>query len=194
MYLNDQLGDCTCAAAAHMSKLFSALMKAPAEPTDAEVRSLYFSVTGGADSGAVELDVLKAWRNVGLAGIKPFAFVAVNHNDANEIRVAASLFAGVYIGVAMPLTAQQETAAGEAWAQTSGQAGGWGGHAVNIVGYDSTGLTCITWGEPQKMTWGFWNAYCDEAYAILPNDWQLNTPDIGFDFKLLSADLEALAG
>ena len=47
------------------------------------------------------------------------------------------------------------------------------------------------------MTWGFWNTYCDEAYAIISPDFlekkagQLTTPD-GFNLQQLQADLADL--
>ena len=67
----------------------------------------------------------------------------------------------------------------------------WGGHAVSIVAYDAEGLTAITWGQPQRLTWEFWDAYTDEAYAVLSHDWieesGLN-PD-GFNFAQLTKDL-----
>lgn len=40
-----------------------------------------------------------------------------------------------------------------------------------VVAYDSRSLTVVTWGALQTMTWGFWAAYCDEAYAILSPDY-----------------------
>jgi hypothetical protein len=45
------------------------------------------------------------------------------------------------------------------------------------------------------MTWAFWEAYCDEAYAILSHDFleKNKTPD-GFDLATLRADLKALQG
>ena len=44
------------------------------------------------------------------------------------------------------------------------------------------------------MTWGFWAAYCDEAYAIVSPDFftgAQKTPD-GFDMQQLQADLSDL--
>lgn len=68
----------------------------------------------------------------------------------------------------------------------NGQPGSWGGHCVFVPDYDANGLTCITWGAPKKMTWGFWGTYCDEAHALLSPDWQ---PPAGFDMAALQADL-----
>jgi hypothetical protein len=39
------------------------------------------------------------------------------------------------------------------------------------------------------MTWGFWDAYCDEAYACLSRDWAAARAPSGFDWAALDADL-----
>jgi len=65
---------------------------------------------------------------------------------------------------------------------------------VPVVAYDANGLTVVTWGALKQMTWGFWQAYCDEAYALLSPDW-LKANDVaasGFDLAQLNADLNAL--
>jgi hypothetical protein len=64
-----------------------------------------------------------------------------------------------------------------------------------VVEYDQRGLTVVTWGQLLRMTWAFWEAYCDEAYAILSQDFleENKTPD-GFDLVALKADLKAVQG
>jgi hypothetical protein len=59
--------------------------------------------------------------------------------------------------------------------------------------YDLDGFTCVTWGGLQKMTVAFWNEYCDEAHALLSNDWlgKKGSP-AGLDLALLEADLQAV--
>jgi len=51
----------------------------------------------------------------------------------------------------------------------------------------------VTWGALQRMTWGFWSAYCDEAYALLSNDFLTadRTP-AGVDLATLESDLADL--
>ena len=52
----------------------------------------------------------------------------------------------------------------------------------------------VTWGALQVMTWSFWEAYCDEAYAILSADYingQKQAPQ-GFNLQQLQADLADL--
>jgi hypothetical protein len=42
-------------------------------------------------------------------------------------------------------------------------------YRLRLTGYDSKGLVCMTWGARQYMTWGFWDAYVDEAYGVVDN-------------------------
>ena len=45
------------------------------------------------------------------------------------------------------------------------------------------------------MTWTFWDAYCDEAYAVLSKDWINQASDLApnrFDLATLQKDLSAL--
>ncbi len=63
-----------------------------------------------------------------------------------------------------------------------------------VVTYDSRGVTLVTWGALQMMTWSFWEAYCDESYAILSSDYltgKKTTPQ-GFSMQQLQADLADL--
>ena len=71
--------------------------------------------------------------------------------------------------------------------------GSWGGHCVFVPKYDAKSLTCITWGQLKTMTVAFWNRYCDEAHALLAQDWLTakGAPN-GFDQAQLQADLEAI--
>ena len=177
--------NCTCAAAAHMIQVWSALVGQEVIPDPATVEKMYFNITKGVDSGAVELDVLNYWKANPLNDWAPGAFVACDPNDDNHIKAAANLFGGVYIGIQLPIAAQTQDV-WDAVAGPDGQPGGWGGHAVNVVGYDKEGLTVVTWGKLKRMTWAFWAAYCDEAWAVLPNEWE-KAP--GLNWKALEADL-----
>jgi hypothetical protein len=207
---NAQVGDCTCAAAGHLmmewtsnaqSKIFT--------PSDAQIIAAYSAVTGynpktGAnDNGAQEIDVLNYWRQTGIAGHKIQAFLALEPSNDTHIMDGTWIFGGCYIGLALPKSAQAQTSNKQIWSVPPGGTGGdgapgsWGGHAVPVVAYDSRSLTVVTWGALQTMTWGFWAAYCDEAYAILSPDFleqkkgQPVTPN-GFNVQQLLADLSDL--
>lgn len=196
MYANDRIGDCTIAAAGHMIEAWSGASRGRAvEIPDGAVLDAFDHVkvvdpqTG--EAGAVELDVLTYWRSSGIGGHRIGAFARVSVHDLELVRTAAFLFGGLYIGLALPLTAQRQ----EIWDWTgslSGQAapGSWGGHAVDVGGYDKNALTVVTWGSPKGMTWSFWERYVDECYCILSSDFLNGTeaPN-GFDLAALKADL-----
>lgn len=196
MYGNDRLGDCTCAAAAHLIECWTAATLRWQDVPEQVVIAMYEAITGGQDTGAVELDVLRYWRKNGLAGHKPYAFALIDRMAHEHVKLAASLFAGVYIGIALPKSAQSQTGPGKVWdIPTHGYGsdaapGTWGGHAVNVVAYDGDGLTVVTWGQPQRMTWQFWDRYVDECWALLPAEWATTPPKIaGFNFARFDADL-----
>lgn len=193
MYANDRLGDCTCASAGHMVINWTDLGKHERSPAEADVIALYDLVNGGQDKGAVEIDVLNAWRNHGLGADKIAAYAAIDLKDHEKVKLATYLFGGCYIGLALPLSAQSQV--GKIWTVgrgANGAPGSWGGHAVNVVGYDWYGLTVVTWGQLQRMSWGFWDRYCDEAYAVIsPADWDGSVRGVNLDS--LKADLAKIS-
>jgi hypothetical protein len=181
---------------------------AEATVSDQKIVSAYSAITGynpqtGAhDDGAVETDVLNFWRRHGIGGHKIMAYTALEPGNTTHVETAVELFGGCYIGLALPISAQTQ----QVWtvppggATGPGKPGSWGGHAVPVVAYDHHGLTVVTWGELKQMTWGFWAAYCDEAYAVLSQDFlkkgadgSLIAPN-GFDLSALEADLKAVVG
>jgi hypothetical protein len=199
MMANDRLGDCTCAAAGHAIQTWTGDNGAVVTLSDSDIVGAYSAITGytpnnpESDRGAIELDVLKYWRTTGVGGHRIGAFVALEPKNQAHVKAAINLFGGSYIGLALPLTAQTQ----KIWAVTAqypkGPAypGSWGGHAVYVLAYDPNGLTCVTWGGIQRMTWRFWNDYCDEAYAILSSDWVRpgKRAPSGLDLPALQADL-----
>jgi len=199
MYANDRLGDCTCAAAGHMIEAWTGAARGhDTEISEKSVVSAFEAVkqvdpvTG--EEGAVELDVLNYWRKHGIGRHKIGAFAKVSTYDHTLLQTAAVIFGGLYIGLALPKTAQGQAI----WDWThslSGDAapGSWGGHAVDVVRYDANGVTVVTWGRLQEMTWAFWDRYVDEAYCIISNDFLLagKTPN-GLDLNALKADLALL--
>ena len=64
-----------------------------------------------------------------------------------------------------------------------------------MIAFDPRDPTVVTWGQLLRMTWAFWEAYCDEAFAILSDDFleKNKTPD-GFGLATLRADLKAVQG
>jgi hypothetical protein len=197
MLLNDQLGDCTIAAALHLDMAWTANAGGSFTPTDADALDAYESIDGyvpgnpSTDQGGIELDVLNAWKSAGIAGRKILAFVAVNPKSHKEVEQAIALFGGLYIGVTLPVSAQTQ----QTWWNAGNNDGGvWGGHAVPVLDYDDEYLTCVTWGALKKMTWSFFYRYCDEAYAVISTDFieQNGLDPSGFRLAQLQCDLSQL--
>ena len=204
---NDQIGDCTCAAAGHLIMEWTANAgKKMITTTDKQIVAAYSAITGynpvtGAnDNGANEIDVLNYWRQTGIAGHKIGAYVALEPANHNHIMDSVYVFEGCYIGLQLPISAQAQTQNHQPWSVPpggmtgDGKPGSWGGHAVPVVEYDARGVTVVTWGALQVMTWTFWEAYCDEAYAIISADY-LNAKKFteeGFNMQQLQEDLADL--
>jgi hypothetical protein len=205
MMKNDTLGDCTCAAVGHAIQCWSANAGArEITISDADVVAAYSAITGyspsdpASDRGAVELDVLNHWRKNGIGGHKIQAYVATEPKNHGHVRAAIDLFGAAYIGLALPVSAQKQKvwSVAPGGATGTGAPGSWGGHAVIVLAYDAHGLTCITWGQPKRMTWGFWDTYCDESYGLLSPDWvnKHKPAPSGFDLAALQVDLKELVG
>lgn len=203
MMRNDTVGDCTCASAGHMIEQWTTYAAKAFTPTDAQVIAAYSAITGydpvtGAnDNGAVILDVLNYWRKVGIASRRVAGYVGLEPRAHTDVKDAVMLFGNCYLGLALPLSAQSQ----EVWAVPPGGAtgigapGSWGGHAVPVVAYDPRTLTVVTWGRTKRMTWSFFDAYCDEAYAVLSQDWIDDRTKLAashFDFVTLQKDLAEL--
>jgi hypothetical protein len=204
---NDDIGDCTCAAAGHLLMEWTEnATKKMFTPTDQQIIAAYSAITGynpttGAnDNGAVEVDVLNYWRQSGIAGHKITAYVSLEPSNHNHVMDSVYIFGGCYIGLQLPISAQAQVQNHQPWSVPpggttgDGKPGSWGGHAVPVMAYNSQGVTVVTWGALQIMTWSFWEAYCDEAYAILSPDYltgKKKSPQ-GFDMDQLQADLADL--
>lgn len=198
MYANDRLSDCTIAAQAHMVQLWTALAGLRVTPDEQQVVDTYMRLSGGVDSGLVELDVLRDWRSNGLNGETLLGFAAVDSQDTRRIRQAMALAGGVYCGAELPIAWQQATQATQdniAWdvdpnGSTDGPwaIGSWGGHAYNAVDYDQRGIRVVTWGRLVLLTWAAAVRYQSEVWAAIPSSWR-TTPPAGVDVDKLLADL-----
>jgi hypothetical protein len=200
MMQNDSIGDCTCAAAGHMIEVWTSQARPPSITVpDQEIIAAYSAISGydrgnpATDQGAIELDVLKYWRTTGIGAHRILAFAGLEPGELDHVKISVELFGGCYVGLALPISAQTQSVWSLPPGGPTGNAapGSWGGHAVPVVAYDPFGLTVVTWGMKKRMTWSFWRAYCDEAYAILSEDW-INSMGVnpeGFALGQLNADL-----
>jgi hypothetical protein len=187
---NDTLGDCTIAALAHAVTIYRGLVGKEKIISKAAVVKLYMHLTGGIDSGLVELDVLNYWRKHAVSGDEILAFVSIDPKNHTHIQQAIKLFGGVYLGFQVQENCVEEFDAHQPWKPgplTND------GHAVLAVGYDHNGVTVLTWGNTQQGTWAWWDECVDEAYAILPPEAKKPEFAPGLNIAQLQADLAAVA-
>ncbi len=196
---NDSHGDCVIADDGHDIILWNKRLGIAVVISDAQALAFYGQASlalnhSSADSGLVMLDFLK-WRmknpwpapiNRPLTGFGTFDHR--NHTVVQQLIVALN---SVRLGLALPMTAQQQQAPGGTWTLVSktgsGAPGTWGGHDVPLIGYDAAGPYCVTWGGVQHMTWDFFDFYCDESYGVIPTD-----PIPGFDLAGFIAELKSI--
>jgi len=203
MYLNDQYGDCTCAAAGHLIQNWTANAGTEVTPPDATVLSFYEHFVGTPpppDAGCDMLSVLKYWRSSGLDQHTVQAFTSLQLADHTQAQTAMYLLGGIYIGVALPDFTTKGDMLSVPWVVPAGGPVGAAapnqnnGHCIPAVGYDAEQLWIVTWGELKAMSWGFYDAYADESYAVVSSDFieQAGVSPDGFDLQQLEKDLAQL--
>jgi hypothetical protein len=203
MYLNDRIGDCTCAGAGHMIQAESTYGQGSTQTvSDNDVLTAYEAVsgydpsTGANDDGAVMQDVLNYWRKVGIGGHQILAFAELDINNMAEVKAAMSTFGSIYVGFEFPGSAMDQFNNGEPWDVVPG-ASIEGGHAVHGGAYLEDGtLKFITWGAVQEMTQAFWDTYVFEAWVVITPEWLSATgfSPTGLDLHALGEELAVLTG
>jgi hypothetical protein len=188
MMANDKRGNCTIAGLAHGLQTQSAATGSEYTVSDAVVMDAYARWCGfdpskdqedgfnPTDRGGVELDVLKQFRRDGLGGKSLLAFTSVAVSNFEHIKRAIHMLGGLYIGLQLPLTAQDQDTWDVVINSNENQVGSWGGHAVWVPAFDARRsdhetLDCLTWGKRKRMTLDFFRTYCDEVWALLMGDW-----------------------
>jgi hypothetical protein len=192
---------CVIAGAAHMIQQWNYYAgRKTTMLTDQDVLKGYEAVGGyvpgdpSTDNGCNMIDALNYWRKTGFGGHKIVAYVALDPTKPQELFESILMFGNAYLGLALPLSCQNETA----WTVPSGGAfgngspGSWGGHCVPVMAASPKSRTNISWGGKYKMSPNFEFDYCDEAYAVLSPDWleaNAKSPS-GFDLAGLMVDLK----
>jgi hypothetical protein len=206
MFGNDTIGDCTCAAVAHMIMLTTAHTGTLVTPVEADIIAAYSAITGydpnqtqpdgsnPTDNGAAITDVLNYWQTTGIAGHKILGWAAIDQTNLTAIKQAIYLFGGIDLGVNLPQSAMDQTQANLAWTPVSGSPI-IGGHSIPSFGFGSVGGNVITWAERQEYTWEWFTQFCDEAYAVITEDWIDQSSGIApntLNLAALQEDLNAL--
>lgn len=190
---NDDWGDCDWAAKYHGLQVMTANSGVELVPTTDDTLRAYaegtgFNINAGApgqndtDQGTVMQDAFNYWRKIGLpvtnapgleSGIARYrilAFFEVDHTDPKQLRVAAALFGGVYLGIRFPSSAMVQFNQGRPWTYERG-AYIEGGHAIYDAKYDPSKYWPVTWGREQETHQDFLDHYLDEAWGVLSLNW-----------------------
>ena len=200
---NDRFGDCVFAGAAHFEMLVSKLAGRPIDPTTEQILHEYALATGfdprdpSTDNGAVESQILRRWKEVGMFGRTIDGFIGINPESQTQLKDAVWLFGASLLGIELPVSAQSQ----QVWdvplggPKGDGAPNSWGPHCTLLVGAGRRGVTMITWGQEKQATWEFMRTYCEEAYAILSPDWIIEKTQSspgGVPLASLHRDLRAI--
>jgi hypothetical protein len=202
MLANDTLGDCGPAGIDHGFMQTNTLAGKPIQFDPANTISDYSAITGynpddpNSDQGT---DMQTAYSYVTKTGMidkagkrhKIGAYLGLNNTQA-QLQEVIYIYDRAGIGFNFPSYAMTAFNNGQAWDYKPGQKYTIdGGHYVEGIYYDATGVTVVTWGKEQLMTWAFFLKFCDESY-LLVDDELLNaqglTPN-GLNVDLLNQDL-----
>lgn len=198
---NDQYGDCTCAGAMHLIQAQSYNNGRPIQPTTEEALALYTAVTGfnphdpSTDQGAACTDVLTYWRDHGVTAggqlHKIAGFASVDVTSLAQMRYAAYLFGGLYLGINCPAKCQDHT---DNWNFAPGLPIE-GGHCIIQAGEGAAGGKMGSWGMWIPASNEFILGYVDEGYVVWSQDWidlqSGNTPS-GVDIAGLALAAQSL--
>jgi len=191
MFGNDQFGDCTIAGLANYRAIRAKLngCPPPASTTDAVVAQ-YMRLTGGQDTGLNEIDVLVQAQKNGMELGGPKWMDAVRASvryDRSTSKSLIAIFGALYLGVELPLAAQDQAV----WTPTKGRngaPGGWGGHCLLWSGWndpDKEGNDndeLVTWGMVKEASPLWLPRYGDEFHVIVDAD---SAAVAGVDFEAL---------
>lgn len=202
MYLNDQIGDCTCAGIGHVygaASYYGSGEKNETLFTDQDILSLYEKVSGyqpgnpASDVGATLESVLAEVYAHGLAGAKPIVgYSQIRNTTTAGISQALRVYDSVYCAVNLPQSAEDQFNAGKPWTYVPGSPIA-GGHCICLQRVLNAVPNCLgfaTWGAVQPTTQQWWSHYQMEAWAVQVNP----NPTSNLSVHALKADMLAIKG
>lgn len=185
MWGNDQYGCCTIAGLANYRAIRAARtgQPAPGSTTDAVVAQ-YMKLTGGEDTGLVEIDVLNAAKGgleLGGPTWMDAVWSSVASPDIVTCRSLIAIFGALYLGVDLPTDAQNQAV----WTPTQGPGGApgsWGGHCLLWSGYTAEANELVTWGAVKQCSLDWLSEYAEEFHVVVDAD---SAAVAGIDFAAL---------
>jgi hypothetical protein len=207
---NDNWGDCAEAGAMHLIQAQTANAGIPLHATEQQTLALYTALTGfdpdagdpgsnPTDQGTDLMTVLQYWKKTGInvtavdgsvVNHKILGYASLDVSSIAQIRYASDLFGGIYIGVNLPQSCEDNLTN---WTYQQGSPIV-GGHCVVPVGQGGAGGHLVSWGASIPFTWEFALQYMDEAYAVVSPEWvaQSGKSPSGMDLNGLFAALNAI--
>lgn len=192
---NDQWGDCGVAGLTH-GFMCDASITGEAEqfPDAAANISYYLGYTGGDDTGVVLSAFLRYVKQHGFSGHSVSAYAPVGVHDIPTLQFAVNAYGFAYTGITVTQNMMDAFDAGDAWVQADTRGEVLGGHCVPVVGYDSTYLYVVTWGQLQAVAYPAWHHASDEAWAVITGEFVTRNGDgRGVSLAALQADLSKVA-
>ena len=192
------VGDCVLAAGYHWLMVANKMETGQDSPipTDSEILSTYYKLTGGSDSGLNELMFLNYFRQTGIPIqgkiYKIHGFVSIDWKNHDELVDAMYYMKNLFVGLALPKSALTIWNDGKQapWVlagNNTDKPGSWGYHGVYDPFYQvSFGLGFNTWGQRQLADFPWCDACIDELYALVPEQ---NTPGSSIDVDLFDQEL-----
>lgn len=205
MWANDRIGDCAFAGQANAELVWATARGEQFTLTDDDVIAAYSACTGyspafpESDKGTVLADALDQWQRDGIGGRKILGSVSIDPRNLDHVRLACWLFGVVYVGAALPITAQTAGPwVGAAPGALAGDAapGSWGGHCLTRAHQKlAIGGDMLTWERVQPHDDLWWLDYIDECHGPLSADWAdvSRVAPNGFALAQLQADMGVLA-
>jgi hypothetical protein len=199
---NSTAGDCTIAGALRLQQSWTARTRPSALQfsdqqalADYSALSGYNPATGANDTGLVETDVLDYWTKTGFEGNKLAGYATLDPRNIDHAKQSIATFGGVYLGLNLPASAEEQTDAGQPWTVP------WliprilGGHCVVGLEYDEYYIYVGTWAKRQPVAWDFYLRFFDAAYAPVDALWieASGLSPSGLGLAALTADLPAVA-
>lgn len=206
---NDTAGDCVAVTWANFRRLVTAVLTTETYPTLDQVWAIYrtqnpgFDPAGSADGNGpgsehdqgMDIQTLLEYlvKSGGPDGVKAVAFAKVDYTNLDELKAALAIFGGVWTGITVTDTNEQEFADGEEW-DYAGWARELGGHSVLTGGYNPD-PTFITWAAETAFTEAFITHQVEETWIVIwPEHLATKQFEAGIDQAALAAAYEALTG
>lgn len=206
MGLNDRLGTCGVVGMDHLQMAWNAYAQGScASWGDETILGLYEQLGGyvpgdeSTDQGTVLQDNLDFWRKEGVNGEKILFFGSLHPGSwlRPERQLALQAFGGLYLGVNLPESAEQQFMDGSPWHYEHGSPLA-GGHCVvqhgELIGRDEVRVS--SWAKIVPASQSFLLHTCEEAWVVAHPDWiEANGRNpTGIDLEGINDALASLTG